>query len=78
MLASGDMPDFQVMVGIAGQFVENVATPCDDSEKEYLLNAAKGIFMPELLFNDYPGTFTAAINDPAAQWKMQNLRRLNS
>lgn len=76
MLIGEDRPELKMMIEIAASFVESVTSPTDDAEKEYMGKAAKGEFDPELLFADYPDTLVAAINDPAAAWKMKNLRKL--
>jgi len=75
-LVDGDKPDLQALIDIAATFISEMATPKESCEAEYLSNAAKGEFQPELLFDDYPDVLEAAQNDPAALWKMQNLRNM--
>jgi len=75
-LAVGDQPDLQAMISAASAFICEVTTPQEDGEADYLSNAAKGKFQPELLFGDCPKVLQAALRDPAAFWKMQNLKSI--
>jgi hypothetical protein len=75
MLRSNDRPTLENMIAVAEQFIGEVSQPHDDAESEYIARAARADFAPELLFSDYPDTLAAALADPAARWKMQNLAK---
>ena len=78
VLLQDERPNLQEIIEAAASFICVVTTPQSKEEEDYLQNMAKGIFKPELLFNDYPATLAAACNDPVAQWKIQNILKLNS
>jgi hypothetical protein len=75
MLMQGEQPNLLPMIGAAQDFVLRVTAPVDDAESEYLMKASAGVFCPALLFEAYPDVLRAAGADPAALWKMQNLKQ---
>jgi predicted nucleotidyltransferase component of viral defense system len=75
MLRPDDRPTLEDMVAVAEAHIADLSHAADDAESEYLDRAARADFAPDLLFHDYPKTLAAALSDPAARWKTQNLAK---
>ncbi|MDR1513327.1 MAG: nucleotidyl transferase AbiEii/AbiGii toxin family protein [Propionibacteriaceae bacterium] len=75
MLRPDDRPALEDMIAVAEAYIADMSQPIDDAEAEYVDRAARADFAPELLFHAYPDTLAAALADPAARWKMQNLAK---
>jgi hypothetical protein len=75
MLPASQRPDLQSMIDIAAMFVNGTTVPVDEVEEEFLNQAAKAQFEPTLLFKGYRDVLQAAVKDPAAAWKMLNLKK---
>ena len=72
-----ERPTLQKLIVNAEQFIERRVLPRTDSERKYLELFAAGDYRPELLFSDTRRA-EAAEQNPAALWKLQNLRRMRS
>ena len=59
----------------AREFVSDYVLPGTDGESEYLARFERGDFEPSLLFGDGPSA-RAALASPEAQWKLQNIRKM--
>ena len=68
-------PDLSELMLSAAEFINEYVLPKNDMEKEYLTLFSQGIYKPELLFQD-SNILTAAQNNPEANWKLQNLRKI--
>jgi predicted nucleotidyltransferase component of viral defense system len=75
MLVTGEEPELGELVDAAEAYLTSVSRPHDDDEAQYLAEAARADFAPELLFAGYPETLAATQADPAAAWKMRNLAK---
>lgn len=53
-----------------------MAQDAPDNHKEYLHEFEKGNYWPELLFSRWPEVLERARINPAAQWKLKNLRKI--
>jgi hypothetical protein len=76
MLRPDDRPQLDEMIAVAESYIAEMSRPKDDAEAEYVERAARADFAPALLFSEYPDSLTAALADPAARWKMQNLAKV--
>jgi predicted nucleotidyltransferase component of viral defense system len=71
-----ERPSLASLVEQAEKFVHDYVLPVDDADKEYLSRLALADYQPQILFAGYPDVATAAEKSPAAQWKVQNLKKL--
>lgn len=77
MLRAADQhPTLKGLMSTAEQFIETRIQPRNDKERKYLNLFAAGDYKPELIFPD-DQMAKAAEQNPAALWKLQNLRRMN-
>ncbi|MDR1712825.1 MAG: nucleotidyl transferase AbiEii/AbiGii toxin family protein [Coriobacteriales bacterium] len=76
MLRDGERPLLADMIACAEDFIAITTTPKDAAEEEFVVKAAKAQLDPSLLFDDAPSILQAALADPAAKWKMQNLAKV--
>lgn len=72
---ANERPTLQGLMEAAERFIEARVLPRTDAEREYLDRLAAGDYRPGLLFPD-ERMATAAEQNPAALWKLQNLRRM--
>lgn len=71
-----EAPSIDGLIAAAHDFVSAYVLPKTDAESEYLGRFARGVFDPALLFGD--GSIArAALVSPEAQWKLQNIRKMN-
>lgn len=70
-----EVPTIEGLIAAAHEFVSGYVLPKTDGEREYLIRFERGEFDPSLLFGDGPIT-RAAIASPEAQWKLQNIRKM--
>jgi hypothetical protein len=77
MLKNNERPTLDELLAKVDPFIAEVTKPVDDCEVAFMENAAKAVFAPSLLFEEYPLVLEAANNDPAAKWKIQNLAKSN-
>ena len=64
------------MIESAGRYIDEHVAPRDDEEKEYLrLLDEASQYVPSLLFSSWPSVLKRAEASPAAEWKVQNLRK---
>lgn len=75
MLRSGEQPSLQMLMQKAAEFIANYVTPREEREHEYLQQFAKANYRPDLLFGATPIADAALVN-PEALWKLQNLRQM--
>lgn len=75
--AADERPALRRLMAAAERFVEARVLPRTDDERRYLELFAAGDYRPELIFPDGRMAEAAARN-PAALWKLQNLRRMKS
>lgn len=73
MLIPDDRPRLNDLIATAEEYLAEISTPVNQAGKEFVDLAADGEFRPDLLFSEHPDVLRAALNDPAAQWKMKNL-----
>ena len=73
--ASDERPTLQKLIANAERFIERRVLPRTDGERAYLELFAAGDYRPELLFPD-ARMAEAAKQNPAALWKLQNLKRM--
>ena len=76
-LLAGDRPMLENMIETASTFINSVTRALDTEEYAFLKSASEGHFMPELLFEEHPEVLLAALKDPSALWKMQNIRKMD-
>lgn len=72
---AGDQPTLKQLIDAAEEFTRKHILPRTDREAEYLRRFADGDYRPELLFPD-EGMADAARKNPAALWKLRNLRMM--
>lgn len=71
-----DRPTLEAMIESAGRYIDEHVAPRDDEEKEYLrLLDEASQYVPSLLFSSWPSVLKRAEASPAAEWKVQNLRK---
>ena len=71
-----DRPTLEAMIESAGRYIDEHVAPRDDEEKEYLrLLDEASQYVPNLLFSSWPSVLRRAEASPAAEWKVQNLRK---
>lgn len=70
-----DPPTLGQLVSEAEGFIRKHILPRTDKEAEYLRRLSEGEYMPELIFPD-EGMAEAARRNPAALWKLRNLRMM--
>lgn len=70
-----EVPTIEGLIAAAHEFVSGYVLPKTDGEREYLIRFERGEFDPSLLFGDGPIT-RVAIASPEAQWKLQNIRKM--
>jgi len=71
-----DSPTLEELIESARLFVADYVLPQSSSEEEYLKLFARGEYRPDLLF-DNACMVKAALESPEAQWKLENLRKMN-
>lgn len=70
-----ETPTLEGLIVVAREFVSDYVLPGTDGESEYLARFERGDFEPSLLFGDGPSA-RAALASPEAQWKLQNIRKM--
>lgn len=76
MLRKADeQPTLEQLMNKAETFIHERVLPRTDKESEYLSRFADGDYQPELLFPD-KNTADSAKKNPAALWKLHNLRKM--
>ncbi|MBM6907151.1 hypothetical protein H7U33_01860 [Collinsella intestinalis] len=72
---AGERPALQWLMETAEHFIETRVPPRTEAEREHLDRFAAGDYRLGLLFPDEQ-TATTTKQNPAALWKLQNLRRM--
>lgn len=75
MLRSGEQPSLQMLMQGAAGFIERYVLPRTEQEEEYLQRFAAADYRPQLLFGESP-IADAALANPEALWKLQNLKQM--
>ena len=76
VLNVNDRPTLEEMIESAERYVDEHVAPQDDEEREYLrLLDQSSTYVPSLLFAPWPPVLARAEASPAAEWKVQNLRK---
>ena len=72
----GEKPKLEKLIQEAHYFIDKYVLPQDTDEELFLSSFAKGNYEPELLFEN-ADIVKAALLNPEALWKLQNLKKLN-
>lgn len=76
MLRHGESrPTIEELIADAEQFISSWVLPQSAAERDYLEKFAGGEYAPQLLFES-EAMVKAAMASPEAQWKLENLRRM--
>lgn len=76
VLHADDRPTLETMIAAASRYVDEHVAPKDQHEKEYVRRLGEeSVYLPSLLFSQWPEVLARAEASPAAEWKVINLKR---